>query len=92
MVNSIWYDKEIAINVLTKDRRSFEIKGVVHKAYIAEYFEKIYRKVTEELGCYDLSTVWTIEAKSVEEKTYAKRAEEEEELHPTYRHLDRLLK
>lgn len=93
MVNSIWYDKEIAINVLTKDRRSFEIKGVAHKAYIAgAYFEEVYRKVTEEIGCYDLSTVWTIEVKSVEEKTFAKRAKEEEELHPTYRHLDRLLK
>lgn len=93
MVNSIWFDKEIAINVLSKDRRSFEIKGVVHKAYIAgAYFEEVYRKVTEELGCYDLSTVWTIKVKSASEKTFAKRAKEEEQLHPSFRHLDRLVK
>lgn len=91
MVNSIWYDKPVAINILSADRRSFEVKGIVQKAYVAgAYFEKKYKELTEK-GYYDLSTVWTITIESIEEKTFAKRAKEEEEAHPHFRHLDRLL-
>lgn len=92
MGNSIWFERPVVINVLSKDRRSFEIKGVVYKAYVAgAYFEEIYTKLTDK-GYYDLSTVWVIKPESVQEKSFAKRAEEERKAHPHFRHLDQLLK
>lgn len=92
MVNSIWFEQPVVINVLSKDRCSFEIKGVVYKAYVAgAYFEKVYRKLIDK-GYYDLSTVWIIEPKKVQEKSFVKRVEEERNAHPHFRHLDQLLK
>jgi acetylglutamate kinase len=92
MVNSIWFDKTVAINVLSTDRRSFEIKAIAVKAYVAgTYFEEKYRKVTDD-GHYDLSTVWRLEVLEVNEKTYEKRVNEEIAKHPHFRHLDQLKK
>jgi hypothetical protein len=92
MVNSIWFDKPIALNILSSDRRSFEIKALAVKAYVAgTYFEEKYREVTDN-GHYDLSTVWRLEPLEVKEKTYAVRVLEEEANHPHFRHLDQLKK
>lgn len=90
MVNSIWFDRPFVINVLTKDRKSYEIKAVAKKAFVAgAYFEQKYREVTDK-GYYDLSTVWRLEPLRVTEKTFARRVEEEERAHPHFRHLDQL--
>ena len=92
MVNSIWFDQPVAVNVLTADRRSFEIKGIVKRALIAgAKFEQIYRQEIGK-GREDLSTVWIIEIQEINEKTLKKRIEEETEKHPHFRHLDQLLK
>lgn len=92
MVNSIWFERPVVINVLSNDRRSFEIKGIAHKAYVAgAYFEKVYNNLTDK-GYYDLSTVWVIRPETVQEKTFLKRVEEERKAHPHFRHLDQLLK
>lgn len=91
MVNSIWFDQPVVVNVLTEDRRSFEIKGIAKQALIAgAKFEQIYRQETEK-GREDLSTIWIIEAQEISEKTLRRRIEEEAEKHPHFRHLDQLL-
>ena len=91
-VNAIWFDRLVAVNVLTADKRSFEIKGKVKKAYVAgSYFEQKYTELVNS-GYYDLSTVWRIEPVSAEEKTFAVREEAEKTAHPHFRHLDRLTK
>lgn len=91
-VNAIWFDRPVAINILTTDGHSLEIKGKVTRAHVAgAYFEKVYADLIGE-GYYDLSTIWQIKPLLAEEKTLAKRAEEEEQAHPHFRHLDRLLK
>lgn len=92
MVNSIWFDQPVVVNVLTAEKRSFEIKGIAKQALIAgEKFEQIYRQEIEK-GREDLSTVWIIEIQNISEKTLKKRIEEEAEKHPHFRHLDQLLK
>ena len=92
MVNSIWFDQPVVVNVLTADRRSFEIKGIAKQALIAgAKFEQIYRQEIEK-GREDLSTVWIIEIQKISEKTLKKRIAEETEKHPQFRHLDQLLK
>ncbi len=92
MVNSIWFNQPVVVNVLTADKRSFEIKGIAKQALIAgAKFERIYRQEIEK-GREDLSTVWIIEIQKISEKTLKKRIEEETEKHPHFRHLDQLLK
>ena len=92
MVNSIWFDQPVVVNVLTADKRSFEIKGIAKQALIAgAKFERIYRQEIEK-GREDLSTVWIIEIQKISEKTLKKRIVEETEKHPHFRHLDQLLR
>lgn len=92
MVNSIWYDVPVAINVLSKDGKSFEIKGVAYKAHVAgKYFEEKYVSLVDK-GYYDLSTVWQIKVLEISEKTFKVKEQEAIEQHPSYRHLDQLLK
>ncbi len=92
MVNSIWFNQPVVVNVLTADKRSFEIKGIAKQALIAgAKFERIYRQEIEK-GREDLSTVWIIEIQKISEKTLKKQIEEETEKHPHFRHLDQLLK
>lgn len=92
LVSSIWFNKPVAVNILGKDKTSFQIKGKPVKALISgREFEGHYRKLKEERGL-DLSTVWIIDAEEVIEETFAKRRSEEEAQHPLFRHLDMLVK
>ncbi|WP_425802689.1 pyridoxamine 5'-phosphate oxidase family protein [Desulfitobacterium sp. Sab5] len=93
LVSSIWFNRRVAINVLTKGKRSYQIKGTPIKAIIAgKTFEKYYSEVREKLGDIDLSTVWLIEPEEIREETFSIRREKEEKEHPLLRHLDRLTK
>jgi hypothetical protein len=48
--------------------------------------------VRERLGDVDLATVWIIEPEEVTDQSFSARRREEEALHPTFTHLDRLAK
>lgn len=91
LVHSIWFHKQVAINILGKNKQSFQIKGTPVKALIyGKEFEKHYKKIKAERG-QDLSTVWIIEPEEIIEETFIKRKTEEEAAHPLFRHLDTLL-
>lgn len=91
MVNSIWFNKHVAINVYA-DGVSYQIKGIPYKAIIAgKEFEEAYKQVRERFEDGDLSTVWLIEPQQVIEESFSKRKAQEEEQHPILKHLDRLL-
>lgn len=92
LVSSIWFDKKVAINIVNKDKKSYQIKGRPIKAIISgSVFQKYYKFIQEKLeGGSDLSTVWIIDPESVVEETFQVRREKEEKEHPLLRHLDRL--
>lgn len=91
MVNSIWFHKQVAINVYA-DGVSYQIKGIPYKAIISgKEFEEAYKQVRERFKDGDLSTVWLIEPLQITEETFQKRKAQEEEQHPILKHLDRLL-
>ncbi|MDR1977787.1 MAG: hypothetical protein LBQ42_03540 [Synergistaceae bacterium] len=92
MVASIWFDRTVAVVLLTKDHRSFLIKGKAVRAIISgQEFRERYTAVREKLGDVDLSTVWVIEPFFEREDTLEKRRIEEEKAHPLLRHVDRLV-
>lgn len=93
MVAGIWFHQTVAVNILTKEKKSYQIKGSIKKAVTAgRKFEKVYQSIREKLGDVDLSTIWTIEPKEWKEETFQTRVEEDEAVYPLLKHLDRVAK
>lgn len=90
---SIWFDQTVAINFISADRQSFQIKGRVERVIISgKEFEKRYVALREARGDIDLSGIWIIEPEYIQEETFVKRWKEEAERHPEITHLDRIAK
>lgn len=90
LVHSIWFDKKIAINVLDKDKNSYEIIGKpIRCITCGREFEQAYESVRAKLGDVDLSAIWQVEPVKITNETYRVRLREEEENFPIIRHLDR---
>ncbi|WP_455714762.1 pyridoxamine 5'-phosphate oxidase family protein [Anaerosporobacter sp.] len=87
---SIWFDKIVAINFLSEERESYQVKAKVKKAIIAgQEFSKAYQALRERLGDIDLSTIWVLEPIEVREENFNTRRALEEDAHPLLCHLDR---
>lgn len=90
---SLWFDQKVAINVITKEKKSYQIKGIPKKSLVSgSEFEKYYRAVVEKNPNNDLAAVYFIEPTDIHEETYAHRLEEHTKRHPLYLHLDRFAK
>lgn len=92
-VHSIWFDKKVAVSILTADRKSYEIVGKPVKSITAgREFEQVYVSLREKLGDIDLAAIWTIAPETVKEETFRVRLQEQEDKYPILKHLDRLYK
>jgi predicted pyridoxine 5'-phosphate oxidase superfamily flavin-nucleotide-binding protein len=86
-------DKTVAINVITKDRRSYQIKGIPRKSLVDGHeYEEAYVAARNRNPENDLAAVYYIEPVEVIEESYAVRQKEEREKNPSYTHLDKLAK
>lgn len=93
LVRSIWFNQKVSVSVSGKDGQSWQIKGKPVKTLITgPVFLHHYRDVRKRLGDVDLSTVWVIEPEEVINENILVRHAEEEQAHPLFRHLDRLVK
>jgi len=93
LVRAIWFDRKVALALKGKDGESWQITGKPVKAHVTgPIFQKHYVSVRERLGDVDLATVWVIEPEEVTDQSFSARRKEEEALHPTFAHLDRLAK
>lgn len=91
LVRSIWFGRKVSINILSNDKRSYQIKGKVIKAIITgATFEKYYKQVLRQYGDADLSTVWVIEPEKVIDQTFHVKKNAAESEHPLLLHLDRI--
>lgn len=92
LVYSLWFNKEVSINVIGKDRKNYTITGKPYRAIIAGHeFEEEYVKAQEEFGeKTDLSTVWLIDVIGLQEDTYEVAKKREEEEHPYLMHMDHI--
>lgn len=90
---SLWFDQKVAVNIITEDRRSYEIKGIPVKSLVFGHeFEAHYKRVVEKDPDNDLAAVYFIEPIAVKEESYKVRRTEENKKHPLYLHLDRIAK
>lgn len=93
LVRSIWYDRKVSILLKGEGTVSYQIKGIPVKAHVAgPVFQKYYAAIRERLGDVDLSAVWVIRPDEVINESPAVRRREEEAKHPTFIHLDRLVR
>lgn len=93
LTGSLWFNKIVAINVISGDKRSYLIKGRVTRTVIAgRVFEEFYKLSQEQDPENDLSAVYYIDACEIREETFSVRREEEARKNPLYIHLDRLIK
>lgn len=92
LVYSIWFNKTVAINFLSRNGRSFHVQALPKRAIVSgKEFEKYYQMVQKQMGDVDLSTVWLLEIFEVKEKTLIKQIEEHKNKYPIINHLDRLI-
>jgi len=92
LVNAIWFDQKVAINILSKDKRSFHIVGTPSKSITAgKEFEKVYEKIQTKFGEEtDLNAIWFIAPETIKEVSYETRKQEEREKFPILAHLDQI--
>jgi predicted pyridoxine 5'-phosphate oxidase superfamily flavin-nucleotide-binding protein len=91
LLRSIWFDRPVTVSLSGTGGSVTVVKGRVHKVHVSgPLFSSYYRDVREQLGDADLAGVWLIDPHEVIDETYALRKVREEELHPFFRHLDRL--
>ena len=92
MTYSLWFNKMVAINVLSKDKMSIQIKGVPEKMLVAgSVFEKYYTSVNKK-DSGDLAALYYINIKEVIDESYEIREQEHTNEFPLYMHIDRLAK
>ena len=92
LVYSIWFDRYVTINILTEDKRSFEIIGKPKESITqGKQFEEVYKDLKHTKG-NDLNAIWVIEPLEVREETFTVRKEQQERDFPFLKHLDRATK
>lgn len=94
LVYSLWFGKEIAVNVIDRKGKNYSIKAKPYRAVIAGHeFEEEYIKTQEEFGeKTDLSTVWLLDVLEVQDDTYEEAKAREEKEHPYLMHMDHIYK
>lgn len=90
---AIWFNNKVAVNVISKERKSYQIKGTPVKTVIAgKVFEEYYIKAEERNPENNLAALYYIDIEEVINESYPVRLKEEREKHPLYIHLDKLTK
>ncbi len=93
LVYSIWFEKTVAVNVLTPDKKSYQIKGRPVKSITSgRYFESVYNSLRKDGRDIDLGAIWLIEPVEIKEETFEVRVAQDEAAYPILKHVDRLLK
>lgn len=92
LVYSIWFNKTVAFNFLSKIGESFHIQALPKRAIVSgKEFERYYQMVQKRIGDIDLSTVWLFEILEIKENTLKKQIEEHKIKYPLINHLDKLI-
>lgn len=93
LTGSLWFNRQVAVNVVSKDGISYQIHGTPVRAVVAgKEFENAYKRVIVRNPANDLAAVYHIRIDSVKNETYPVRLAEAQKKHPLYVHFDKLIK
>jgi hypothetical protein len=91
VTHSLWFDRKVAVLVIAKDGRSFQIKGIPYRTLISgKEYERFYVEAEKRNPENDLAAVYYIKPDEVREETYPVRLAQQRERHPLYQHLDKI--
>ncbi len=89
---SLWFKKEVAINILSPEKKSYQIKGIPVKTLInGSEYEKHYVAIQERHKDTDLGAVYFIEPTEIIDESFLVQKAKYEAEEPLYIHLDRLV-
>lgn len=92
MTYSLWFDKTVAINILSSDGKSIQLKGVPRKMINAGSIFEDYYKEINSIDNGDLAAVYYIEIHTISNECLEHREMEHSIKHPLYMHIDRIAK
>jgi len=92
LVHSIWFDKYVAVNVVTQEGESYEILCKPKRSLTSgREFEKAYTDLIEKRPNDDLGAIWILEPYEVTNETYAVRKKEQNDTYPIIDHIDKYI-
>jgi len=92
-IHALWYNTQVAITIISKERKSWQIKGIPVKTLInGAVYEEYYVQTQERNPINDLAAVYYVDIKEVIDQAYPVRKATEDKAHPLYVHLDKLAK
>jgi len=93
LTRSIWFDKPVAILLVTADRKAyrFAVKATRNIVSGKEY-TKVYERVAQLHESYDLAGIWHFDVLDIKDETLETRIAEEQKNRPYFTHLDRLVR
>ncbi|MFT8314105.1 MAG: hypothetical protein ABF633_07575 [Clostridium sp.] len=93
LVNSIWFNRKVAINIKGVNNQSWQIKGIPVKTHISGHiYEKYYKISEEENPNIDLGAVWIIKPTKIINNEFNNILQDEKRKHPYLFHLDKIVK
>jgi len=92
LTRAIWFDKPVAILLLTADRRAWKIAARAARNVVqGKEFTRDYEEAERRRGI-SIAAVWHFEPLAVTDQSPTTRIAEERTAHPYFVHLDRLAK
>ncbi|MDR2033836.1 MAG: hypothetical protein LBP89_04310 [Helicobacteraceae bacterium] len=93
LTRAIWFDKPIAILLITSDKKAYKFSVKVSRNIIAgKAFTREYEAAQKRFNGRGIAGVWRYEIVSVKDETPAARIDEEQRARPYFTHLDQLAK
>ena len=93
VVRALWYGGVVAILIVGRDGRAFQVKGhPVRFDYTGPLYERYYARLHDLRPTpADLAGVWLIEPDEISDQNLSSRQGVEDMAHPFFRHIDRLV-
>jgi hypothetical protein len=92
LTRSIWFDKPVAILLVTADKQSYKITAKTARNIVAgKEFTRHYEEAEQRRG-RGIAGVWLFEPVEITDQSAKTRIAEEQVAHPYFAHLDQLAK
>lgn len=77
LIASIGFDKVVAVNFLSEEKESYQIKAKIKEAITSgQEFKKANQAIQKRFGDIDIAAVWILEPVEFREENFSKRRED----------------
>lgn len=80
LIASIGFDKVVAVNFLSEEKESYQIKAKIKEAITSgQEFKKANQAIQKRFGDIDIAAVWILEPVEFREENFSKRREDKKQ-------------